>query len=143
MAGCLSHNHLHLTTFNTLPSSHHNINPYITTSITYLTFPSSKSSSLLELRCSRRTRGFGSSIVTRAGPTTNQFIFAFVFPLSLLAITVFTAFQVGNRLDQKFLEELAINEAMREEEEEFTGVVTPKKEEPALPPSRNRPRREV
>ncbi|CAO2816203.1 unnamed protein product [Amaranthus hypochondriacus] len=93
----------------------------------------------------RRIRGV--SVVTRAGPpSTNQFIFAFVFPLSLLAFTVFTAIQIGNRLDQKFLEELAMNEAINEAEDENddgTEVVIPRKEEPALPRARNRPKREI
>ncbi|XP_010670384.2 uncharacterized protein LOC104887451 [Beta vulgaris subsp. vulgaris] len=92
----------------------------------------------------RKMRGI--SVVTRAGPSTSQLIFAFVFPFSLLAITVFTALRIGDKLDQKFLEELAMNEAIREAEEENDDVnetVFPRKEEPALPRTRNRPKREV
>ncbi|XP_059649167.1 uncharacterized protein LOC132295101 isoform X2 [Cornus florida] len=45
------------------------------------------------------------SLVTRAGPTTSNYIFAFVLPLSLLAITIFTSIRIADRLDKKFLEE--------------------------------------
>ncbi|KAL8144465.1 hypothetical protein V2J09_017497 [Rumex salicifolius] len=94
------------------------------------------------LRRSRRA----DSVVTRAGPTSNTLIFAFVFPLSLLAVTIFAAIRIGDRLDKKFLEELAMNQALREmdeEEEDETVLVVPKEEEPALPRARNRPKRQV
>ncbi|XP_021750915.1 uncharacterized protein LOC110716588 [Chenopodium quinoa] len=113
----------------------------------HVAFPTSLRPSLVRFSGEldrRRMRGV--SVVARAGPTTTQFIFAFVFPFSLLAITVFTAFRIGDRLDQKFLEELAMNEAIREAEEEIddaSEVVIPKKEEPALSRARNRPKREV
>uniref|UniRef100_A0A7C9DQI3 Uncharacterized protein n=1 Tax=Opuntia streptacantha TaxID=393608 RepID=A0A7C9DQI3_OPUST len=100
----------------------------------------------------RRMRGL--SMVTRAGPSTSQFIFAFAFPLTLLAITVVTAWRIGDKLDEKFLEELAMNEALREAEEynddddddddkKVGEVGIQRKEEPALPRTRNRPKREV
>ncbi|GAB4827798.1 hypothetical protein Ancab_034684 [Ancistrocladus abbreviatus] len=86
------------------------------------------------------------SVVTLAGPSTSSYVFAFVFPLSLLVVTIFAAMRIGDRLDQKFLEELAINQAIREadeEEEEDPNGMIPSKEEPALPPARNRPKREI
>ena len=71
-------------------------------------FPFTSRSTSVRFPGELRQRGIrGVSVVTRAGPpSTNQFIFAFAFPLSLLAFTVFTAIQIGNRLDQKFLEEV-------------------------------------
>lgn len=46
-------------------------------------------------------------MVTRAGGiSSGSYIFALVFPLSLLAITIFTSARVADNLDQKFLEEV-------------------------------------
>ncbi|KAJ0039134.1 hypothetical protein Pint_23852 [Pistacia integerrima] len=107
-------------------------------------------------RFSPRTRGL--TVVTRAGPSTSSYVFAFVLPLSLLAITVFTSLRVADQLDQKFLEELIINEAMREEDEEDdeegrddgsdskedeVKIFVEKVQEPVLPRTRNRPKREA
>ncbi|KAL9233802.1 hypothetical protein vseg_008751 [Gypsophila vaccaria] len=132
--------------------------PYISTTLetnltshttnTSLTFPTtSHSSTSLHVLGPRRTRRLRTTTATRAGPSTNQLIFAFVFPFSLLAVTAFTAFQIGNRLDQKFLDELAMIKALREEDDDDDNqpgqVPATRKEEPALPQSRNRPRREI
>lgn len=54
----------------------------------------------------RKTRGRGLTVVTRAGPGTSSYIFAFVLPLSLLAITVFTSIRIADKLDEDFLEEV-------------------------------------
>ncbi|ONI20646.1 hypothetical protein PRUPE_2G027100 [Prunus persica] len=54
---------------------------------------------------SRQARGL--TVVTRAGPTTNQYVFAFVMPLSLIAVTVFTSMRIADKLDEEFLEEIA------------------------------------
>lgn len=89
----------------------------------------------------RRRRG--SAVVTRAGPSSTSYIFAFVFPLSLLAITIFTSIRIADKLDKKFYEEMAINEAIREDEEEDSDSGISVKGEPALPRTRNRPKREV
>ncbi|RWR76126.1 HIGH CHLOROPHYLL FLUORESCENCE 153-like protein [Cinnamomum micranthum f. kanehirae] len=79
-------------------------------------------------------------VVARAGPpSTTSLIFAFVFPLSLLLVTIFTSIRIADKLDQQYLEELAINEAIMEEEDEEGGGVLPAAKESALPKSRNRP----
>ncbi|KAK6933906.1 hypothetical protein RJ641_036800 [Dillenia turbinata] len=66
----------------------------------------------------RKTRGL--SVITRAGPSMSSYLFAFLLPLSLLAATVFTSIKIADKLDQQYLEELAINEAIRDAEEEDT-----------------------
>ncbi|GAV69402.1 hypothetical protein CFOL_v3_12903, partial [Cephalotus follicularis] len=63
-----------------------------------------------------RTRGL--TVVTRAGPSTNSYLFAFLLPLSLLAVTVYTSIRISDKLDADFLEELAINRAMSGADEE-------------------------
>ncbi|XP_008238543.1 PREDICTED: uncharacterized protein LOC103337170 [Prunus mume] len=88
----------------------------------------------------RQARGL--TVVTRAGPTTNQYVFAFVMPLSLIAVTVFTSMRIADKLDEDFLEEIAINQAIRETDEDDE-VDMPIEEKPALPRTRNRPKREV
>ncbi|CAB4268207.1 unnamed protein product [Prunus armeniaca] len=88
----------------------------------------------------RQARGL--TVVTRAGPTTNQYVFAFVMPLSLIAVTVFTSMRIADKLDEDFLEEIAINQAIRETDEDDE-VDMPIDEKPALPRTRNRPKREV
>ncbi|CAM8910487.1 unnamed protein product [Rhodiola kirilowii] len=69
----------------------------------------------------------GISVVTRAGPpTANTYIFAFLFPFSMLVATILTSIKIDQKLDQDFLEELAINEARMEvvgEEEPGTSKV--------------------
>ncbi|KAM1229436.1 hypothetical protein ACFX2G_040615 [Malus domestica] len=88
----------------------------------------------------RQTRGL--AVLTRAGPTTSQYVFAFVLPLSLIAVTVFTSIRVADKLDRDFIEEMAINQAIRETDED--GEAGSSIEEmPALPRTRNRPKREV
>ncbi|KAK2979203.1 hypothetical protein RJ640_027497 [Escallonia rubra] len=90
----------------------------------------------------RKTRG--SSVSTRAVPGPSTFVFAFVFPLSLLAATIFTASRIADKLDSEYLEELAINQAILEADEDGdddAGISL--KEEPPLPRTRNRPKREA
>ena len=90
----------------------------------------------------RRSRG--SLVVTRGGPPgTSTYIFAFVFPLSLLAVTIFTAIQISDKLDKDFYEELAVNQSILEAEDENEDVATPTNEEPPRPRTRNRPKREA
>eukprot|EP00262_Sarcandra_glabra_P006841 TRINITY_DN19394_c0_g1_i1.p1 TRINITY_DN19394_c0_g1~~TRINITY_DN19394_c0_g1_i1.p1 ORF type:complete len:151 (+),score=19.27 TRINITY_DN19394_c0_g1_i1:67-519(+) len=84
-------------------------------------------------------------VVAGAGPpSTTSLIFAFVFPLSLVAVTVFTSMRIADKLDQDFLEELALNQEIMEDEE-FQDEDSPMSigEEPALPRIRNRPKREA
>ncbi|KAM1049425.1 hypothetical protein ACFX13_029148 [Malus domestica] len=88
----------------------------------------------------RQTRGL--EVVTGAGPTTSQYVFAFVLPLSLIAVTVFTSIRVADKLDRDFLEEMAINQAIRETDEEGEPDKSTE-EKPALSRTRNRPKREV
>ncbi|KAL9264413.1 Bidirectional sugar transporter SWEET1-like protein [Drosera capensis] len=86
------------------------------------------------------TRRRWTSLVTQAGLTSNSFVLAFALPLGLLVITIVTAWRIGDQLDQKFLEELAINEAIREADEvedEDNDMVIPVPEEPARPRTRN------
>ncbi|PIN11074.1 hypothetical protein CDL12_16326, partial [Handroanthus impetiginosus] len=88
------------------------------------------------------------SVVTRAGPSTTSYIFAFVFPLSLLAVTIFTSVRIADKLDEKFFEELAVNEAILEaegndDEDDDGEVPIPPEKEPTPIRSRNRPKREV
>ncbi|KAH7864992.1 hypothetical protein Vadar_000894 [Vaccinium darrowii] len=80
------------------------------------TFPPSLPSSSSLHFCRRNTRGL--SVVTRGAPSTGTYIFAFFLPLSLLAVTVFTSIRIADKLDRDFLEEMAINQAIMEGEEE-------------------------
>ncbi|KAG8643085.1 uncharacterized protein LOC110626638 isoform X2 [Manihot esculenta] len=108
--------------------------------------PTSPAISLVRDRRTMR----GSTLVTRAGPSTTSYVFAFVFPLSLLIGTIFTSIRIADKLDRDYLEELAINQAIREADEEDDGddVDIPLEDEaqqPALQGSRtrNRPKREA
>uniref|UniRef100_A0A803QWS3 High chlorophyll fluorescence 153 n=1 Tax=Cannabis sativa TaxID=3483 RepID=A0A803QWS3_CANSA len=92
-----------------------------------------------------KTRGRELSVVTRAGPSTGSFVLAFFLPLSLILITVFTSIRISDKLDRDFLEEVALNEAIRQSEEDegeedielsSNNNVTPSR-------TRNRPIREV
>ncbi|KAK8956980.1 hypothetical protein KSP39_PZI001415 [Platanthera zijinensis] len=61
----------------------------------------------------------GELTVVRAGPpTTSTLILVFVFPLSLLIGTILVSIRISDKLDEKFFEELAVNQAMMEAEEE-------------------------
>ncbi|GFP96299.1 hypothetical protein PHJA_001774000 [Phtheirospermum japonicum] len=85
----------------------------------------------------------GISVVTRAGPSSTSYIFAFVFPLSLLAVTIFTSARIADQLDQKFFEELSVNQAILEAEETGDEVAVSLEKEATPTHSRNRPKREV
>lgn len=46
-------------------------------------------------------------VVVGAGPpSTTSLLFAFVFPLSLLLVTIFTSIRIADKLDQQYLEEV-------------------------------------
>uniref|UniRef100_M1A8U1 Uncharacterized protein n=1 Tax=Solanum tuberosum TaxID=4113 RepID=M1A8U1_SOLTU len=66
------------------------------------------SSRILQLQSRKlKKKSRGLSVVTRAGGiSSGSYIFALIFPLSLLAITIFTSARVADNLDQKFLEEV-------------------------------------
>ncbi|XP_058768544.1 uncharacterized protein LOC131642283 [Vicia villosa] len=88
------------------------------------------------------------TVVTRAGASASSYAFAIALPLSLLAVTIFTALRIGEKLDQDYYEEMAINEAImeidEEEEEDYDDdAETYLQEEPVLPRGRNRPKREA
>ncbi|XP_043723441.1 uncharacterized protein LOC122670566 [Telopea speciosissima] len=126
---------------NTVPTSLHlsrrtqvSIRPLHTFSSPAIRFPGS-------LFC-RNTRGL--VVRTRAGPSTSSLIFAFVFPLSLLLATIFTSIKIADKLDRDFLEEVALNQSMMEVQDDDDDEDSPISiEEPALPRSRNRPKREA
>uniref|UniRef100_A0A0A9EIB9 Uncharacterized protein n=2 Tax=Arundo donax TaxID=35708 RepID=A0A0A9EIB9_ARUDO len=111
-------------------------------------------------------------MVVRAGgpPSTNALIPAFVLPLSLFVGTLVTAARIADDLDERFLREMEINQAIMEEneasdedssdeedddreydkgeEEEEDERPAVEKQEPvivgaAAPRTRNRPRKQV
>ncbi|KAK1427771.1 hypothetical protein QVD17_16466 [Tagetes erecta] len=90
--------------------------------------------------CRQRRRG--SLAVTRAGaPGSTTYLFAFLFPLSLLAVTIFTSIKISDKLDRDFYQELEVNQSILEAEDED---VTPIFEEPpSQQRTRNRPKREA
>lgn len=99
------------------------------------------------------SRGLNLKVVTRAGASSSSYVFALVLPLSLLALTVFASLKLDDKLERQYLEELVINEAMNEQEEQYDEddddddddqvLLEEKLLEPALPRTRNRPKREV
>ncbi|GJU86687.1 hypothetical protein Tco_1294233 [Tanacetum coccineum] len=96
----------------------------------------------------RLTRGSvrdrGSLVVTRGGaPGASTYLFAFIFPLSLLAVTIFTSVKISDKLDRDFYEEMEVNQAILEAEDEDDVVVAPTQEEPHRSRTRNRPKREA
>ncbi|KAJ1287041.1 hypothetical protein BS78_03G400200 [Paspalum vaginatum] len=114
-------------------------------------------------RARPRRRGL---MVVRAGgpPSANVLFLAFVLPLSLFVGTLVTAARVADDLDERFLREMEINQAIMEEneasdediagedddegEEEEEAAAVEEKEPvvvagAAAPRTRNRPRRQV
>ncbi|KAK8508249.1 hypothetical protein V6N12_019428 [Hibiscus sabdariffa] len=93
----------------------------------------------------RKRRGL--EVVTRAGANASSYVLAAVLPFSLLAITIFTSIKVADNLDKDFLEDVAVNQAVREAEEDGEGddaiSLDEIVQEPVLPRTRNRPKREV
>lgn len=100
--------------------------------------------------------------MTRAGPTANQFVLAFTLPLALVIITVFAALRISDKLDERYLEEILLSEAMKEtddddeddgddEEEDYDDddddddIELPIEPPPMTltPRTRNRPKREI
>ncbi|XP_062115613.1 uncharacterized protein LOC133829822 [Humulus lupulus] len=92
-----------------------------------------------------RARARGTSVVTRAGPSTGSFVLAFFLPLSLILVTVFASIRISDKLDRDYLEEVALNEAIRqsEEDEGEDDIELPSDNNVTPPRTRNRPIREV
>ncbi|XP_058107190.1 uncharacterized protein LOC131250851 [Magnolia sinica] len=140
---------------NTVPKIFHLANRNSLSFRPSYTFLSSSSSSTAAIRLDALNCGWKRSssscrkkrlVVVRAGPPSNtSLIFAFVFPLSLLIVTIFTSIRIADKLDRDYLEELAINKEIMEEDGEDGDMIIPVEEEqaPALPRSRNRPKREA
>ncbi|KAG0452336.1 hypothetical protein HPP92_025000 [Vanilla planifolia] len=106
----------------------------------------------------------GCPIVHAGGgvPSTSSLILAFFLPLSLLIGTILVSIRIADNLDEKFLEELAMNQAMAEENEEegeevewpdvfeamdgeeYEEAIQPVEEEAGAAPlrARNRPKRD-
>ncbi|PKA66990.1 hypothetical protein AXF42_Ash004481 [Apostasia shenzhenica] len=104
----------------------------------------------------------GDLLMVRAGSlTASSLALVFLLPLSLLVGTILVSIRVADRLDEKFLQELAENKAMMEENEveeeegaeeyDLANVIASeetvlvKAEDGVAAPrvSRNRPKREV
>ncbi|VVA99817.1 unnamed protein product [Arabis nemorensis] len=88
------------------------------------------------------------SVVARAGPSTSSYLLAFAIPASLIAATVFTSIKIADKLDQDFLEDIALNQAIKEAEEGEDGdreiSLDDLIKEPVVQRTRpNRPKREV
>ncbi|CAH9118324.1 unnamed protein product [Cuscuta europaea] len=97
---------------------------------------------ILQLRSQRSQKRRGSSLVTRAG--TSNYIFAFLFPMTLLAVTVLISIRIADKLDQKFLEELVIEQSILEsEEDDGDAAGTSPKEETKSSRRPNRPKRQA
>ncbi|BAT93458.1 hypothetical protein LR48_Vigan05g013000 [Vigna angularis] len=104
---------------------------------------------------SRKRRS--TAVVARAGPNTKSILFAIALPSSLLAVTIFSALRMGDKLDQDWREEMAKMEAAKELDEyddsddgsqddsmeTYVQEEPALKEEPTLPHTRNRPKREA
>ncbi|CAH9113754.1 unnamed protein product [Cuscuta epithymum] len=104
----------------------------------------------LQLRSQRSQRRRGSSVVTRAG--TSNYIFAFLFPMTLLAVTVLTSIRIADKLDQKFMEEVPIKtlselvieqSILESEEDDGDAAGTSPKEETESSCRPNRPKRQA
>ncbi|KAF5198533.1 high chlorophyll fluorescence [Thalictrum thalictroides] len=95
----------------------------------------------------------GLEVVTRAGLSSTNLIFAFVMPITLVLVTVFTSIKIADKLDEDFMEELAKNEAIMQGEgmdegtstlaDEKSAAPTWEQEKSAVPRIRNRPKREA
>ncbi|XP_020594829.1 uncharacterized protein LOC110034930 [Phalaenopsis equestris] len=122
-------------------------------STTFLSsFQTLRSPSMINRHLHRRRSRRGDQAVVRAGqPSASTLFLVFVLPLSLLIGTILVSIRIGNKLDEKFLEELAVNQALMEESEEEAEVEEKEdldmREEEEVGANavriRNRPKREV
>ncbi|CAF2132538.1 hypothetical protein IGI04_013610 [Brassica rapa subsp. trilocularis] len=87
------------------------------------------------------------SYVARAGPSTSSYLLAFAIPATLIAATVFTSAKIADKLDDDFLEDIALNQAIKaaEEGENAEGEISLDDviKEPVLQRTRKRPKRDV
>ncbi|KAF8110856.1 hypothetical protein N665_0078s0049 [Sinapis alba] len=87
------------------------------------------------------------SVVVRAGPSTSSYLLAFAIPATLIAATVFTSAKIADKLDDDFLEDIALNQAIKaaEDGENAEGEISLDDliKEPVLQRTRKRPKREV
>ncbi|CAF2031068.1 uncharacterized protein BNAC07G43330D [Brassica napus] len=87
------------------------------------------------------------SYVARAGPSTSSYLLAFAIPATLIAATVFTSARIADKLDDDFLEDIALNQAIKaaEEGDNAEGEISLDDviKEPVLQRTRKRPKREV
>ncbi|CAH8328453.1 unnamed protein product [Eruca vesicaria subsp. sativa] len=87
------------------------------------------------------------SVVTRAGPSTSSYLLAFAIPATLIAATVFTSAKIADKLDEEFLEDIALNQAIKaaEDGENAEGETSLDDliKEPVLQRTRKRPKREI
>lgn len=91
----------------------HNHRPLsFTSTLSLLHSHSSSQKTILELPHKNYKNSRGLSAITKAGPSSTSYIFAFVFPISLLAVTIFTSMRIADELDQKFLEEVQTYSSM-------------------------------
>ncbi|KAF8097554.1 hypothetical protein N665_0286s0062 [Sinapis alba] len=108
-------------------------------------FPPPANSMAGRLCLNRRNREC--SYVTRAGPSTSSYLLAFAIPATLIAATVFTSAKIADKLDDDFLEDIALNQAIKaaEEGENAEGEISLDDliKEPVLQRTRKRPKREV
>ncbi|KAL5762604.1 hypothetical protein ACOSP7_018868 [Xanthoceras sorbifolium] len=109
----------------------------------------------------RKARGLTTGVVTRAGPSIGTYLYALSLPVGLIVLTALAALKVAEQQDQAYFEELIIEEAMKEGDEDKDGdededveedggneydSETPLEEkiqELAVPRTRNRPKREA
>uniref|UniRef100_M4D479 Uncharacterized protein n=1 Tax=Brassica campestris TaxID=3711 RepID=M4D479_BRACM len=86
------------------------------------------------------------SVVARAGPSTSSYLLAFAIPATLIAATVFTSAKIADKLDDDFLEDIALNQAMKAAEDgenaEGGSSLDDLIKEPVLQRTRKRPKRE-
>jgi hypothetical protein len=74
-------------------------------------------------------------------------LLAFAIPATLIAATVFTSIKIADKLDEDFLEDIALNQAIKAAEKGENGEgdisLDDVIQEPVLQRTRNRPKREV
>ncbi|KAJ0978014.1 hypothetical protein J5N97_013488 [Dioscorea zingiberensis] len=90
------------------------LHPYSIPSRPEIAFPSGRSL----LQWLRRPLLPSDAVVVRAGPPSSSTLLGvFLLPLSLLIGTILVSIRIADNLDEKYLKELAMNEAMAQENE--------------------------